>query len=340
MIQKIWKGALVLALLVIVALPAIAGQADQKELDIPTGWLIGGLVINAGALSALGKNFRTIFNEALSAYQPRWKNGAMEIPSTTSVNTYAWMEAFPKMREWIGDRVVKNLSTQAYDVKNKDFESTVGVKRSAIEDDQYGVYSPVFKSQAIAAASLWDDLFFALLNKGFTDKSYDGLAFFATTHKSGSNKLSGGGSVLSSTSFGDAVKALRTQKDAAGEPLFSGNEKLTLWVPPALEQTARLLLNADFISVTSGSTQNNIWKNAANLEISAKITTATNWFLTVEFMGLQPFLVQVRKLPEFVAMVNPDDPIVFSRNEFQYGTHARGNAGYALHQLAVGSVGA
>lgn len=336
----------VLVLLVSAVAPAFAGTGEAPLLGVGAwfGAMIAfGLVVNESTLSGLYKSFLTIFNQAVSAYQPKWPSIAMRVPSNTSVETYAWMGAFPKMREWIGERNWKNLETFAMSITNKDYESTVGVKRSTIEDDQYGVFSPIIASQGAAAAALWDDLVFDLLNNGFaaSSKSYDGKVFFATDHASGSNKDSGAGSALSSTSYANAIKLIKSQKDSEGKPLFNGSERLTLVVGPALEQTARLLLNADFISVASGSTQNNVWKGSAELIVSPKITSATAWFILVDFMGLKPLIAQIRKEPEFVQMTDPQtSDHVFKKNEFLYGTYARGNAGYGLHQLAFGSVGA
>jgi phage major head subunit gpT-like protein len=346
--KKIFPAFIAVAMLLLIdPVHSLAGQGGHI-LSVglgPLKWIglgAAGLVVNEATLSALFKSFKTIFNEALSAYQPQWEAGGMKVTSTTSVETYAWMGAFPKMREWIGERFIKNVNAQAYNVANKTFEDTMSLKRTSIEDDQYGVFSPVVKAQAIAAAQLWDDLFFTLLNNGFTGKSYDGLAFFSTTHKSGSNKDSGGGSVLSVTSWEKALAAIRSTTDSQGNPLFAGNEPLTLWVPPALEGTAKRILNAEIVAAASGTaSETNIWKGSATPKVSSKLTSATAWMVTVDFMGLKPALIQVREEPEFVQLIDPKtSDHVFMRDEYLYGTRARGNAAYGLHQLAYGSVGA
>ncbi len=337
------RGILMGLMLVIFAVPAFAGTGDALPamgFGVGLGLVAFGLVVNEAVLAGMKKNFLTIFNQARSAYVPKWQSGAIEIPSNTSLNTYAWLEDFPKMREWLGDRYFKSLKSQAYSITNKKYETSVRVPRESIEDDQYGIFGIRFTAMGMAVEQLWDDLFFSILNSGFTGLSYDGKAFFATNHSSGSNKASGGGSVLSATSYAAAITAIKSQVDTNGDPLFNGGEPLTLWVPPALEATARTLLNNDFVSVAGGSTQNNIWKGSANLIVSPKITTATNWFLTIEFMGLKPFIVQKRTAPEFISIEDPNDHQVFNRDEFSYGARARGNSGYGLHQLAYGSVGA
>ena len=61
---------------------------------------------------------------------------AMVVPSTGKENDYSWLSRFPKMREWIGDKVVKALAAFNYTIRNKDWEATVEVERNDIEDDQ------------------------------------------------------------------------------------------------------------------------------------------------------------------------------------------------------------
>lgn len=337
--------AMLLCAFVVFPAAASTGASDGGTFLGLLGTVLGlgvvGLVVNEQALAGMKANFMTLFNNARSAYTPLWTKGAMEMPSTTSLNTYAWMEAFPKMREWLGDRYYKSLKAQAYNIINKTYESSVLVPRESVEDDQYGIYGPMMSAMGFASEQLWDDLFFALLNNGFTGLSYDGKAFFATNHASGLNKISGGTSTLATAgAYGSAIKYLKSVVDSENNPMLTGNERPTLWVPPALEETARILLNADYVSVSSGSTQNNPWKNSADLVVASKLTSATAWFLTLDFMGIKPLIVQKRRLPDFRAITNPDDASVRKTNKFEYIADARGNAGYGLHQFAFGSVGA
>ena len=86
------------------------------------------------------------------------------------------------MREWLGDRVVHAVGNHGYTIKNKSFELTQAVPRTAIEDDTYGVYTPMMTEMGRAAQAHPDQLVFGLLKDGFTAKCYDGQAFFADTH--------------------------------------------------------------------------------------------------------------------------------------------------------------
>lgn len=140
------------------------------------------MIINAGNLQKLFTGFRTVFNEAFAAAASTYERVAMTVPSTTKQETYGWLGQFPKLREWLGDRVIQNLSAHDYSVKNKPFELTIGVDRDEIEDDSYGVYTPVVREMGRAAKMHPDELVFALLAAGFATVCYDGQYFFDTDH--------------------------------------------------------------------------------------------------------------------------------------------------------------
>lgn len=334
-------GAVGMILMLILAsfVPALAGQSGNYSAVWYglLGFVTFGMVINASNLTALYTTFKTAFNQAFQAVTPQYTKIAMETTSTTSQEIYVWMEAFPSLREWIDERQIQNIKQQDWTIKNKEWESTIAVKRPQIADDQYGVFTPMFKFMGASAKSHPDEIVFSLLNDGFTAKGYDGKAFFATDHAFGSNK---GTAALSATSYGAALAALGRIKDAKGKPLFNGSEKLTLVTGPELEATARKILNNDYISVANGSTENNIWKGSADYVKSPKVTSATAWFIVVEFNGLKPLVYQNRQSPEFVQKTDPNSSDhVFMQNEFLYGVYARDNAGYGLPQLAYGSNG-
>jgi phage major head subunit gpT-like protein len=341
------KRILLVAMLLVVALPALASAKTDINVGPTTGLflLLGtgalGLVISPSTITGLYKNFNTIFNEALSAAKPQYGQVAMVVPSTTRENGYVWLGAWPKLREWLGDRQFHKLEAYDYSIKNKKWESSVEIPEEDIEDDNYGVYRPLTESMAISAGMHPDELIFALLNNGFvTGKSYDGKTFFATDHGSGGNKVTPALSFAAGGSYSVAKTALDRVKDSKGKYLFSGAERDILVVPPELKEMAMTGLNADYLSVSSGSTQNNPWKNSADLVASPQLSSATAWFLLRPFGGLKPFIFQTRRAIRFVTKQDPQQSdMVFLRGQYAFGCDARYNAGYGLHQLAYGSTG-
>jgi phage major head subunit gpT-like protein len=218
------------------------------------------MIINQASLQAIYNTFKVIFNQAFDAAPSMCDLVAMRVPSTGKTQGYPWLGNFPTMREWIGDRVIKDLSLFDFTIKNKKFESTVGVLGEDIEDDQIGVYTPVIQGLAQAAKNHPDILVFALLKAAFTTKCYDGQNFCDADHPWGDKLISnnGGGS---------------------GAP----------------------------------------------------------WFLMDLSRPIKPIILQIRKVPQFVAKDKPTDQEVFMRDQYIYGVDDRKNVGFGLWQCCYGS---
>lgn len=133
-------------------------------------------------IAALGVSLKTEFNKGMASVSPMWDRVATKITSTTASNEYAWLNKWPRLREWIGDRRIKELSGQSYALKNRKFEATVGVEVTDLEDDNVGMYSTLANAQGVAAAKWPDETVFPLLPKGFDELCYDGQNFFDTDH--------------------------------------------------------------------------------------------------------------------------------------------------------------
>lgn len=143
------------------------------------------MIINQGNLGRLYTGFKTSFNNGLGQAKSQYERVATVVPSSTREEKYGWLGKVPRFREWAGDRVVQNIMAHDYAIKNKDYENTIGVDRNDIEDDQYGVYGPLFQEMGYATAAHPDELVFALLLAGFAGTlglCYDGQFFFDTDH--------------------------------------------------------------------------------------------------------------------------------------------------------------
>lgn len=155
------------------------------------------MIVNQQSLQGIYQSFRTLFNQAWDmAAASQWTDVAMEVPSDTRQENYDWLGDLPMMREWIGDRVIRDLSAFHYDIVNKDFEATIEVDRNDIEDDRVGIHRPRIMALSDAARRHADILVFGLLASGASRTCYDGQYFFDTDHPMGDVSVSnyGGGS--------------------------------------------------------------------------------------------------------------------------------------------------
>lgn len=168
------------------------------------------MLINQSTLASLFQGFKTSFQEGFREGQPQWQRVATLVPSSTKKELYAWLGQWPRFREWIGDRQLKSLSTSKYEIENKPFETTVSVNRDDIEDDQFGIYAPMFKEMGFASKMHPDEIVFALLAAGFTSFCYDGQYFFDTDHPVGAGTASNhGGGASTPWYLLDTTRALK-----------------------------------------------------------------------------------------------------------------------------------
>lgn len=140
------------------------------------------MIINSGTLKTLNTSFSALYQGGLGMAPTDHEMVAMTVPSTTGAQEYGWLGKFPSAREWLGDRVIQNLKTHDYAIRNKDYELTVSVDRNDIEDDNIGLYSPLFEEMGAATGAKACQLVYGLLKAGFDTPCYDGQFFFDTDH--------------------------------------------------------------------------------------------------------------------------------------------------------------
>ena len=292
------------------------------------------MIINGPNLRGIYVGYNTIFNKAFAEHAPLYKEIAMETPSTTDAETYAWLGDLPGMREWIGDREVQNLSGSDYTIKNKSWELTFGIPREAVEDDKIGLYNPGVESLGREAATHPDELVFKLLKDGFTALCYDGKPFFSDAHPVGDGTVSNlGHAELSVDAYIAARAAIMSLTNSKGRPLNLIPDKLV--VPPALESKARDILIADYINRTKNTMQ-----GTAKPLVAPWLAGADKaWYLLCTNRPVKPVIHQTRKPAKFVSKTNETDDNVFFAKTFLYGVDSRENVGFGFWQMAYGSDG-
>ncbi len=140
------------------------------------------MLITAPALQALRVGFKTEYQNAFDAVPKMKDRVAKTIKSTTATNTYGWLKGLTGMREWLGPRLIDNLTEASYTLANKHFEKTISVNRNAIEDDNLGMYSDGFTMMGDGAARLPEELVWGLMKQGFVTNCWDGQYFFDVDH--------------------------------------------------------------------------------------------------------------------------------------------------------------
>ncbi len=295
------------------------------------------MLLNSQTLQAATKGFRAIFFQALAAVKTYYQELAMVVESTSTEETYNFLSALPRMREWIGERVIKKLAAHGFTIKKKDWEATISVDRDTILFDKLSMVKPAIATMADGGGKHYDRMLADLLLGGFANLCYDGQYFFDTDHKDGDGPIQSnkGVAVLSPTAYGAARSGMQSLTDEEGEPLEITITHLA--VPPQLEDMGKEILEAE--RNAAGAT--NIYRNSAKLMMLPRLASnPTAWFLLDLSKPLKPFIVQIVKKVDFVALDDPTNETVFKKKEFLYGADSIDNAGYGLWQMAYGSTGA
>jgi len=140
------------------------------------------MLINRNSLQSLYVGYSTAFQGGFAGVESTYARIAMTVPSTTKMNEYGWLNMLPKIREWIGARVVQNVEASGYTIKNKPWELTIGVDRDDVEDDNIGLYNPMFEEMGRSTKVFPDELIYGLAKLGFTGICYDGQPMYHTDH--------------------------------------------------------------------------------------------------------------------------------------------------------------
>jgi phage major head subunit gpT-like protein len=143
------------------------------------------MIITTNTLSNLQTLLRGEFKIHLQSLEAEsfHKIAATLITSNSTSNTYGWMGSFPKLREWVGDRVFENIKKSSYVIENKKYESTINVKREDIEDDNLGMCPAMAKAMADEYISFINRNLATLLKNGFSTPCSDGKNFFDENHQ-------------------------------------------------------------------------------------------------------------------------------------------------------------
>lgn len=301
--------------------------------------------ITPANIRALNTQFSGVYQAAYDAAEVHRERLATTVPSTSKSNTYGWMTKLPKMREWLGERVIHGLAAHGYQIENKDWELTVGVDRNDFEDDNLGIYRPVVQQTGDEARKHPDDLIFDLMRDGHlaTAVCFDGQNFFDTDHPVDSINGTGTqsnyftGTTLDATNLFAKRAEMMEYKGENGRPLRVVPNLLV--VPPALEKTAREILVAATAAAGATNVAQGLMDYLVAPDLGGDSTEDKTWYLLDTRKPIKPFVFQTRKAPAFVQKTAVTDDNVFMTKTFLWGVDARYNAGYGPWFLAAKCVG-
>lgn len=287
---------------------------------------------------SLEKGLRSIFIAAMLSQPGSIANDiATTVPSDADLETYGWMDSLPQVREFLTERQISGLGEARYQIQNREWELTIGVKRKDIKDDRLGALPIRIGQMAEQADDHKNQLVVDTLVAGDSTAGYDGANYFSTTHpnrgSSGvqSNLHTGTGTTTAQfrADFQSVMTAKRRRRDEAGKPFRRRFGRMLVLIPPELETVAREALQAPIL--VGGGT--NVMVNQADIIIVPELADTNDWYVLHVGGVLKPIIFQLREGVEFSALEGESES-GFMRNAYYYGTYARYGAGYGFWQDA------
>jgi len=296
-------------------------------------------MITPAAIRALHTTFSTVYYKAYD-YTSTWHQDVASVTQSSSVsNTYGFMARIPQMRQWVGPRVLQNISAHVYTLDNLTYELSIVVDREDWEDHNLGTYSPLFEQMGMAGKK-WPDTVMGPMIQA-NGNGFDGVAMFANNHPldPAGVQTNTWNLALTAANYATVREAMMAFTGDDGRPLNVMPNLLV--VPPQLEREALTIINADIIPSAAGTaSESNVLKGSAQvLVIPEFANAATTWYLLDTSKPIKPFVWQNRRAIEFVNMATPNADNVFFNRQLIWGIDGRGAAGMGCWWLAARSVG-
>ena len=302
------------------------------------------MALTTAQLATASRLITSVFDKAVRAASPFYPRISTVVSSDAAEEKYAWLGDMPGMREWLGERIFKQLRAADYELRNKHWESSLLVSKTDVADARVLKYKMLIEALAAEATYHPDELLFTTMVAGESTACFDGQFFYDTDHSWGdsgsqSNDLTyaaATGTVPTSAEFRAAYTlayaAMLAFKGDNGKPLYRPTqaqqvERPLVTVTPTLYPTALEALSARF------DTNGNPVVIMGNPEVLpiAYLTDATKFYVHDTSGPLKPLIFQERE-PLSRQLKGQDD---LETKDLKLMTEARYNAGYGAWWKSV-----
>jgi len=296
-----------------------------------------GMFKNSEDYEASVAGFSSIFQDALAASPALWDQVAFRHPSLHKTENFDWIGDLPLVREWIGERQLKTLVARHFNLSAKEYENSITIKRTDIEDDTNGSLNLKISMMGRQHAKKKDALVFDFLTSGaWSLAGYDGVSLINASHPNeigGTQTNTAAATALVEASFNAGRKIMSEFTDDYGDPI--GCKADLLVYGPDNAVAAETIVNQ---KIQATSEENLNYKRVRLLE-SPRIT-GTHWFLLDTSQLIMPVVLVDRLAPEMEDSSLASAESLFTRGEYKYGGRMRMTVGPALWQLIYGNEGA
>lgn len=290
-----------------------------------------------------------ILQDLDGATKNSWANRiSNRFQSTVASELYAGLGLAPVMREWIGAKLAKQLKEYPFRIDNKDWESTLEIKRKDLNRDKTGQLLMRIGQFAARAVEHEEKLLSALIDGGngsTLGTAYDGANFFSDSHSVGNsgtidNNVSydvttttAPTSAEMSAAIMQSIQTLYGFKDDTGEPTNQSEKEFIIMCPTSLWSAAITAITKDRLSANTDNPLLNIGLNLSVVQ-NPRLTW-TDKFATFAVGGAtKPLIIQEESAPSIEVLAEGSD-WAFHNQSHLYSLIKSGNVGFGRFDKAV-----
>jgi phage major head subunit gpT-like protein len=207
-----------------------------------------------------------------------------------------------------GSSVVFGTNEMSLDVYNLDWDVTVGVSHTAVEDDRVGGLRDWAQNAGQRFQQHMDYLCFDALNKGDVANSaygvgYDKQPLFSASHVDPQASFQTAQSNLLTTALDmnnyEALQiAASNLRDDRGQP--TGLSYPILIVPPSLQRVASQITGNDWVFSTPNREINPYAAMTRLLVAPGGYLDTTAWYAVSDDLSSKPIILQIRQMPKLL----------------------------------------
>jgi hypothetical protein len=200
-----------------------------------------------------------------------------------------------------GPRKITALTSGSVTVTNKVYQASIRFGRDDMRRDRAGAFQRTISRGLDVVLNFPNKRVTDLITSGtslaLSTDTYDGVAFFSSSHTArkdegvtGDNLLDGTGTTTSAlaTDIATVVSTFKSVKAENGEPYFGDiTPEILFMFPPALEKAAREALNATIISNTT-----NVMAGIGKPYFNPRLADTNDWYAFVTNPGWRQFVFQ------------------------------------------------
>jgi len=273
---------------------------------------------------------------------------ANRFQSNSASELYAGLGLPPVMREWIGPKLAKQLKEYPFRIDNKDWESTLEIKRKDLQRDKTGQLTMRTAQFAQRAAEHEEKLLSQMIDAGDASTygtAYDGANFFSDSHSVGAsgtidNNIDfnvGTATAPTSTEMSAAIMAaiqtLYSFKDDTGEPTNQNEKEFVIMVPTVFWSAAITAVTKDRLSANADNPLLNIGLGLSVIQ-NPRLTWTTKFAVFASGGASKALIVQEESAPEVEVLAEGSD-WAFHNQSHLYSLIKSGNVGYGRFDKAV-----